>query len=121
MSTEHQQDRKLWIASGQGYLGGVRQHHETWPLYVKRLRAQQTTLPVTKEQYGKLTSEQKATLKTRLPWSIGARYDDSGKRKKENLLSRDTINIDIDKQAHDVYAAVLAKAQELGCAFVLFE
>jgi hypothetical protein len=110
--------RNLWIATGKGDLGKLRQQKQTtWAAYIDWLRKQYTTLPVTTERYGALDNDNKAALKRDLAFSLGAKYRGSA-RKGADLELRDTIAFDLDKLEPAVYEAVLAAAKSLRYAFL---
>jgi hypothetical protein len=114
MTTAH---RKLWIATGSGNLGKIRQHQMTWPEYITWLREQYTVLPVTRAEYAQLTKSQKAELKKRLAFSLGAKYS-SDRRKGIYLELRETLNLDLDKLEPALYEAVLTGAKALNWTFL---
>jgi hypothetical protein len=110
--------RSLWIATGKGNLGVIRQQGEmTWAEYVARQRSKYVPLPVTKSAYAALSGDAKAAIKRGLGFSLGAKYR-AGARKGVDIEYRDTLNIDIDKQEPAAYEAVIARAQKLGCTFL---
>jgi hypothetical protein len=114
MTTAH---RKLWIAHGQGNLGKITQQQMTWPEYITWLREQYTVLPVTRAEYAQLTKGEKAELKKRLSFSLGAKYT-SDRRKGIYLELRETLNLDLDKLDPALYEAVLTGAKALNWTFL---
>jgi hypothetical protein len=107
--------RILWIAHGKGNLGFIRQQQMTWPEYIEWLRQQYATLPTTKDEYAALDSDEKATLKKNLAFSLGAKYRGTA-RKSVDIELRETLNLDLDKLEPAIYEAVIAAARGLGCA-----
>jgi hypothetical protein len=112
------EQRKIWVALGKGSLGVIRQQKQTaWPAYVDWQRKQYVALPITAAAYAALSNDEKAQLKKRLAFSLGAKYQGTA-RKAEALELRESVNIDIDKQDPAAYTAVLEAARETGCAFL---
>ncbi|MGP8164176.1 MAG: AAA family ATPase [Steroidobacteraceae bacterium] len=109
--------RSIWVAAGKGMLGSVRQQQMSWPGYVKWMQERYVKLTATKAAYAAMSPDEKHALKKQLTFSVGAKYR-SNSRKAEALELRETVNIDIDKQAPEVYEAVLAAARQTGYAFV---
>jgi hypothetical protein len=109
--------RKIWIATGKGHLGIIRQQGEmTWAEFCAQQR-NVVVLPVTKAEYAQLTNDKKAALKKALGFSLAAKYRGTA-RKGLEIEHRDALNIDCDKLQPEVYEALIAKARELGFAFL---
>ncbi len=112
------EQRKLAIATGRGNLGLIQQQSDkTWPEFLAALQKGYTALSVTMAEYAALSNDDRAKLKKKLMFYIGARYS-APERKKTNIVSRSLITLDLDKLPEHEMTAAREAMNALHCAHV---